>query len=384
MMPLSSTDTQVIKLINTPKLPAALFQNAQPIQLTVLSAQNNSATILLAGRQLQTQTSLPLVAGQQLTAQPSLVNGQLQLKLIPSDNTGSTATQTDISENFPTNKAIAQLALPQQSAPSLNTKITESSLPSWTNLLPQTTKEALASLKTSLPAQQPFQQILQLLSDKLSLLNNQGTAPDAAWKSFLNAALTTVPAPSAEKIKQSMEAFNAKLSQNNTPEWKIALKQLIDDPSSNADERQIAQSILTKTEQTQQLQNLHQATGQAVWLQEIPISTGQNLNNFTLEVDVPKAEIPEQEQTWKIFVQLNLPIGDFTSRIQMDNALNIRLQLWGNNETLTTLLQTEAPTLKAALTEQGLNIESMVIAQGKPPSRTEQPLWQQPLVDIHS
>lgn len=383
MMPLSSTDTQVIKLINTPKLPAALFQNAQPIQLTVLSAQNNSATILLAGRQLQTQTSVPLVAGQQLTAQPSLVNGQLQLKLIPSDNASGTATQTDISESSP-NKAITQLALPQQTTTSLNTKTTESSLPSWTNLLPQTTKEALASLKSSLPAQQPFQQILQLLSDKLSLLNSQGTTPDVAWKNFLNAALTTIPAPSAEKIKQSMEAFNAKLSQNNNPEWKIALKQLIDDPSTNADERQIAQSILTKTEQTQQLQNLHQATGQAVWLQEIPINTGQSLDNFTLEVDVPKAETPEQEQTWKIFVQLNLPIGDFTSRIQMDNALNIRLQLWGNNETLTTLLQTEAPTLKAALTEQGLNIESMVIAQGKPPSRTEQPLWQQPLVDIHS
>ncbi|MCH9742987.1 MAG: flagellar hook-length control protein FliK [Proteobacteria bacterium] len=383
MMPLSSTDTQVIKLINTPKLPAALFQNAQPIQLTVLSAQNNSATILLAGRQLQTQTSVPLVAGQQLTAQPSLVNGQLQLKLIPSDNASGTATQTDISESSP-NKTITQLALPQQTTTSLNTKTTESSLPSWTNLLPQTTKEALASLKSSLPAQQPFQQILQLLSDKLSLLNSQGTTPDVAWKNFLNAALTTIPAPSAEKIKQSMEAFNAKLSQNNNPEWKIALKQLIDDPSTNADERQIAQSILTKTEQTQQLQNLHQATGQAVWLQEIPINTGQSLDNFTLEVDVPKAETPEQEQTWKTFVQLNLPIGDFTSRIQMDNALNIRLQLWGNNETLTTLLQTEAPTLKAALTEQGLNIESMVIAQGKPPSRTEQPLWQQPLVDIHS
>jgi hypothetical protein len=253
--------------------------------------------------------------------------------------------------------------------------------------LPTSAKEALGSLKNSLPTQAPLKDLLGTLSQNLPALltnTNDGKLVIAtAWQSFVKAALTITPIPTAEKVQQSIVAFNATLNNKAEADWKKDLVTLINDPKSPLIEKQIAQGILAKAEQTQQIQNLHQMAGQAVLLQEIPINTSQGLDNFTLEIDVPKPDTPEKEQQWKIFIQLELPQGDFTSRIQMDKNFNVRLQLWGSSEELSTSLQTQVPYLKSALQEQGLTVESLIIAQGKPQSRTEQPPWQQPLVDVH-
>jgi hypothetical protein len=475
MMPLSTTDVQVLKLLNTPKLPTSLFDNAQPIAISVLKVADNQATILMAGRQIQTQTTIPLTVGQQLSAQPEMVNGQLQLKLIPNPNTSTTnlqqqtaqataAQQVTNNNSNPTqllkilnapqtitnlfstaqatpaqvlstngnqaNLLIAGQTLRTQSnatlsagqilslvpeevdgelqlrmlpnsiqgqAPAAQPK--DSSLPLWTNLLPRGAKEALGSLKTSLPTQTPMNELMRSLTQALPNLlspNSEGkTSLSTSWQSFLSAALTTSPAPTAERVQQSVIDFNPKLSDNkinsnpiantstNTSEWKKDLISLINNPQTPLAEKQLAQGILAKNEQTQQIQNLHQMAGQAVLLQEIPINTAQGLDNFTLEIDVPKPDTPEQERQWKIFIQLQLPEGDFTSRVQMDKDLNVRLQLWGDNDALSRSLQAQAPALKAALQEQGLTVESLIVAQGKPASRTEQPPWHQPLVDVH-
>jgi len=477
MMPLSTTDVQVIKLVNTPKLPASLFENAQPIAISVLKATDNQATILMAGRQIQTQTTIPLVVGQQLSAQPEMVNGQLQLKLIPNNdakntNNATLATQTTAAQNNNTAASNpAQLLKILSAPPAINTLLTsnqalsaqvistsgnqaniliagqtlraqstsnltvgqtlsltpekidgevqlrilpslpqtqpstlpnkDTSLPTWTNGLPNSAKEALGSLKTSLPTQTPMNELMRSLTQALPNLlsaNGEGkTSLSTSWQSFLSAALTTSPAPTAEKVQQSVIDFNPKLSDNkinsnpvtnnnnnsSSSEWKKDLISLINNPQTPLAEKQIAQGILAKSEQTQQIQNLHQMAGQAVLLQEIPINTAQGLDNFTLEIDVPKPNTPDEERQWKIFIQLQLPEGDFTSRIQMDKDLNVRLQLWGDNDQLSSSLQAQAPNLRTALQEQGLMVESLIIAQGKPPSRTEQPPWQQPLVDIH-
>jgi hypothetical protein len=475
MMPLSTTDVQVLKLLNTPKLPASLFDNAQPINIRVLKVVDNQATILMAGRQIQTQTAIPLTAGQQLNAQPEMINGQLQLKLVPNRETNSTPQQTAqaaVTQQTPSNNNTTQhlkiLNAPQSitsfltagqtiSAQVLSTngnqanllvagqtlrtqnnatltagqtinllpeeidgelrlrilpnsnqgqQITaqqpkDTSLPTWTSALPRSAKEALGSLKTSLPTQISMNELMRSLTQALpNLLSPNGenkTNLSTSWQSFLSAALTTSPAPTAEKVQQSVIDFNPKLSDNkinsnpvtsnnnnaNSSEWKKDLISLINNPQTPLAEKQIAQGILAKSEQTQQIQNLHQMAGQAVLLQEIPINTAQGLDNFTLEIDVPKPETPEEERQWKIFIQLQLPEGDFTSRIQMDKDLNVRLQLWGDNDALSVNIHAQAPALKTALQEQGLTVESLIVAQGKPPSRTEQPPWHQPLVDVH-
>jgi hypothetical protein len=475
MMPLSTTDVQVLKLLNTPKLPASLFDNAQPINIRVLKVVDNQATILMAGRQIQTQTAIPLTAGQQLSAQPEMINGQLQLKLVPNRETNPTpqqtaqaaATQQTPSNNnttqhlkilnapqsitsfltagqtiaaqvLSTNGSQANLLIAGQTLRTQNNatltaghtinllpeeidgelqlrilpnsnqgqQITaqqpkDTSLPTWTSSLPRSAKEALGSLKASLPTQTSMNELMRSLTQALpNLLSPNGenkTNLSTSWQSFLSAALTTSPAPTAEKVQQSVIDFNPKLSDNkinsnpvtsnnnnaNSSEWKKDLISLINNPQTPLAEKQIAQGILAKSEQTQQIQNLHQMAGQAVLLQEIPINTAQGLDNFTLEIDVPKPETPEEERQWKIFIQLQLPEGDFTSRIQMDKDLNVRLQLWGDNDALSGNIHAQAPALKAALQEQGLTVESLIVAQGKPPSRTEQPPWHQPLVDVH-
>jgi hypothetical protein len=471
MMPLSPTDVQVIKLVSTPKLPASLFQNAQPIPITVIASDNNQATILLSGRQLQTQTTVPLTVGQQLMAQPELVDGKVQLKIINNDTTDNKqqniATKTGIAQanttaltnssqllkvltapatlpalltsTLVTTQAIpvrvlttngnqatlliagksvqiqsntpltegenlsvlpeqteggVQLRVIQNPTPNPNatlaqqpstTTAKDNSLPSWTAQLPTSAKEALSTLKNSLPTQTPLTDLLRSLTQNLPSLLSAATSDTKAqaWQSFMAAALTTTPPPTAEKVQQSVIAFNAKLSTESSSDWKKDLTSLINNEQTPLAEKNIAQGILSKTEQTSQMQTLHQMAGQAVLLQEIPINTNQGLDNFTLEIDVPKPETPDTEQQWKIFIQLALPEGDFTSRLQMDKDFNVRLQLWGSNEDLSKSLQDNAKNLKSALQEQGLNVESLIIALGKPQTRTEQPSWQKPLVDVH-
>ncbi len=366
MMPLSTSDAQVIKLIRTPKLPESLFQNAQPMAVKVISTEGNQATILFAGRQLATQTNTALTPGQNLMAQPMLVNGQLQLKILP-DSTAQTT-------NTPA---------PAFSTPSGLSAPPNTDLPEWTASLPNATKDALALLKNSLPNQTPLQQLLTLVNEQLQQAS-QGQKPlNPAWQTLLNQALNLQSPVTAEKVQQSMQAFNDKYAKQPTAEWKQALVNLLNSNDATLEEKVMAQQLLNRSELTQQLQNLQHSAGNAVWLQEIPLQHRQQLDNFTLEIDLPKADQPEHTQYWKIFVQLNLPEGDFTSRIQMDKALNLRVQLWGSNAELTQQIQAQAPLLKQALIEQGLTLESLIIVQGKPEPRTEKPLWQQPLVDCH-
>jgi hypothetical protein len=386
MMPLSAPDAQVIKLIRTPKLPESLFQNGQTVTVKVVSSEGNQATILLAGRQLATQTNILLSAGQVLTAQPMLINGQLQLKIIPQAN-----TQAQSSTNLLTSAATQQPNPPmtQTLQESITSKTTlshnssASTLPSWTHSLPSTTQETLASLKNSLPNQLPLQQLLAMLNDQLQQANTGHKLINTAWQSLLNQALNLQTPLTAEKIQQSMQVFNDKYANKSPSEWKQAMVSLMNNPDSSAEDRFIAQQLFNRSELTQQLQSLQHASGHAVWLQEIPLSLKNTLDNFTLEIDLPKTEQPETEQHWKIFIQLTLPEGDFTSRIQLDREFNLRVQLWGNTSELVQKLQTQLPLLRKALAEQGLNIESLLLVEGKPEARTEKPLWQKPLVDCH-
>jgi hypothetical protein len=380
MMPLSAPDAQVITLIRTPKLPESLFLNAQPVNVRVIASEGNQATILLAGRQLATQTTLPLTPGQTLSAQPMLINGQLQLKVLTPSQMFN-APQANINTTTTNLPSHSTLAITNATLTSTTNQSTP--LPNWAQTLPNATKDALVALKTSLPNQLPLQQLLSMVNDQLKQAS-QGLKPiNPAWQILLNQALNLQTPLTAESVQQTMKAFNDKYAKQPVADWKQGLINLLNDDDSSIEEKMIAQQLLNRSEVTQQLQNLQHNAGNAVWLQEIPLNTRQLLDNFTLEIDLPKTEQPESEQHWKVFIQINLPEGDFTSRIQMDKQHNLRVQLWGSSAELTLLIQSNVALLKQALTEQGLYIESIVVIQGKPEPRTEKPLWHQPLVDCH-
>jgi hypothetical protein len=164
---------------------------------------------------------------------------------------------------------------------------------------------------------------------------------------------------------------------------KQELISLIQDPDSSPEEKNIAQGVLNKIEQNFQTQNLLQLASQSILLQELPIWTPQGLSGFNFELEVPKAETPETEQQWKVFIQLALPEGYFTSRLQIDREKQLRVQLWGENPELSQQIQAELPALRQALEAQGVTIESILVATGKPPAKNDQPAWQSPLIDIH-
>ncbi|MBP7900814.1 MAG: hypothetical protein KAZ85_02340, partial [Gammaproteobacteria bacterium] len=263
MMPLSTPDAQVIKLIRTPKLPESLFQNAQPLSVKVIASEGNQATILLAGRQLATQTNVPLTVGQSLMAQPQLINGQLQLKILPAtQNTHNVPTDSAINAKPNTATNIANLGYAQNPIDAVSSKTTTqqsahqqaTALPNWTGSLPALTKETLASLKLSLPNQTPLQQLLLLVNEQLQQSSQGQKTINPAWQTLLNHALSLQGTPTPEKIQQSMQAFNDKYANKSNAEWKQGLTQLINSPQSSPEEKQIAQQLLNRSELTQQLQ----------------------------------------------------------------------------------------------------------------------------------
>lgn len=364
MMPLSTQDAQVIRLTNTPRLPASLFENAQPVNVRVLSAQGSVATILFAGKQFNAQTNTNLTAGQTVSAQPSLVNGQLQLKILPDQQAATTSAQQQ-----PTAGAV-------KTAPQL---------PNWTQALPESTKSALTSVRHAIANQLPLQQLLGLLNEQLSQATAGNKSINNAWQTLIGQALNTQTAMTGDKIQQAMGQFNDKFAgkAQSQVEWKQSLHAIMNNPRSTPEERSIAQALLNRSEMTQQLQNLQHNAGNAVWLQEIPLRHQDQLNNFTLEIDLPNPKAKDKDQYWNVFVQLELENGHFTSRVQISQELKLRVQLWADNEDLLTLIYEDSPLLRQALSEQGLEIESMVIVQGKPEPRTEKPLWRHNLVDCH-
>lgn len=367
MMPLSNQDAQVIKLVNAPRLPASLFENAQPVQVRVLSAQSGSASILFAGRQFNIQSSALLTTGQTITAQPSMVNGQLHLKILPDQQT---AAQTNTQQNHATEASSTRNAVP---------------LPSWTQKLPESTQNALIAVRQALANQLPLQQLLNLLNDQLSQATAGNKSINNAWQSLINQALNMQAPVTGDKIQQAMQQFNDKFAgkTNSQADWKQSLQTIIQSPRSTPEERHIAQALMSRSDMTQQLQNLQHNAGNAVWLQEIPLKHQDQLSNFTLEIDLPNPKLNNEDQYWHVFVQLELDSGHFTSRVQINQELKLRVQLWAEQDELLTSIYDQSPLLRQALLEQGLEIESMVIVQGKPEPRTEKPMWRHNLVDCH-
>lgn len=348
MMPLSAPNAQVINVIGATKLPDAWLNRGQVITVNVVSVQGNQVVLAAAGRQFTAQSQTPLVAGQTLNAQPSVINGQVQLKILPQD------------------------------APN-------TSLPQWTNTLSNTTQQTLSAIKQNLPHQASLQTLLNLVNTLVKPPTGESTITQTTpWQSLLNLALLPQANLTGEKVFNAIRQFNDKFAQQKNVDWKPALASLIEDPNADPLERTMAQQLLNRSELIQQFQSLHHSAGSALWLQEIPINLDGHFESCTLELESPTPEQEEATQTWKVLLQLNLALGEFTGRIQLDSQLNLKVQLWGSTTELTQLISQQTRPLHSALTELGLKVESLIVAQGKPPTKMEQPLWKQPLIDCYS
>lgn len=393
MMPLSTQDAQVLKLINTPKLPASLFQGAQPLPVTVISTQGSLATILLAGRTLEAQTAIPLTPGQRLSAQPELQeDGQLRLRLLPQPQPGATPTSSQNTTPQPPPGQLPTNPQPLNTGSGNNSaaNVAPLPLPDTAKALPAALQQTLSNLRTSLPAQQPLQQVLQQLTDLFPQLGQKTAQPEttdknsSAWQSLARHALPVTPPPSPEQIQKTLTHFNSVLRTSKTPaDWQQAMQQLISDPRIADDEKQLARSLLARSDTTEQIQSLLHASGQPVLLQELPLTWQGQMHGLTLEVELPKPDTPEEDRIWRIFLQLQLEDGDFSCQLQLNHQQEARLQLWGSSEPLSSAIHAQIPQLRQALTEQGIHIESLIVATGKPASRIEQRPWRSPLVDTH-
>ena len=387
MMPLQIANAQALKLTNTPQLPASLFQNNAPITVSVLSANQLNATILIANQRVNIQSNTPLTPGQQLNVKATLIDGQVQL--IPTDEQAN--------ENIPNkpafntqnlaNRTYQQIA--QQQPNTTNT------MPEWTKKLPEKTQEALANLRQILPNQQSLSSTFKNAGTVLQqILTNTGSPTPASptpiisgenikqWQTFIQYALSATP--TSEKLQQSLKTFNNALKQPETNNWRQALTQILS-ASNNHQEKELAQQIIARSDHNEFTQSLYNSSGQGVLLQDIPMLWQNQLHGIHVEVEhPPQQQDPDNPQQWKVFLQLDLDDTIFSCRLQIDKDQHINLQLWGNNAALTQEIQAKANSLKQALTEQGLVIDSLVIATGIPPSKIEQKVCNQPLIDIHS
>lgn len=137
------------------------------------------------------------------------------------------------------------------------------------------------------------------------------------------------------------------------------------------------ESSLTHLQQTQ-LQNLNESQGgRPLWLMELPIKDGQDIDLFELRISEEEEQQTEGEakKIWNVTLQFNLAgLGKVRSHIKMQNDF-ISANFFSEKSQTLTLFQKHFDFLRGRLNYNGLNVGNIECTQrnlsdDKPPINT--------------
>lgn len=130
--------------------------------------------------------------------------------------------------------------------------------------------------------------------------------------------------------------------------------------------RQI-ESSLTHMQQTQ-LQNLNESqAGRPLWLMELPIKDGQDIDLFELRISQEESTQTEGEikKVWNITLQFDLSrLGKIKTHIKMQNDF-ISAQFFSEKAEVLSLFQENFDFLRSRLNYNGLNVGNIECAKAK-------------------
>ena len=132
--------------------------------------------------------------------------------------------------------------------------------------------------------------------------------------------------------------------------------------------RQI-ESSLTHMQQTQ-LQNLNESQpGRPLWLMELPIKDGQDIDLFELRISEEENTQAEGEakKIWNVTLQFNLTgLGKIKAHIKMQNDL-VSAQFFSEKTETLTLFRENFDFLRSRLNYNGLNVGNIECVHAKLP-----------------
>ena len=130
--------------------------------------------------------------------------------------------------------------------------------------------------------------------------------------------------------------------------------------------RQI-ESSLTHLQQTQ-LQNLSESqAGRPLWLMELPIKDGQDIDLFELRISQEESSQTEGEikKVWNVTLQFDLSrLGKIKTHIKMQNDF-ISAQFFSEKAEVLSLFQENFDFLRSRLNYNGLNVGNIECAKAK-------------------
>ena len=139
------------------------------------------------------------------------------------------------------------------------------------------------------------------------------------------------------------------------------------------------ESSLTHMQQTQ-LQNLNESQpGRPLWIMELPIKNGQDIDLFELRIteeDSPQTD-GEQKKIWNVTLQFNLSgLGKIKAHIKMQNDI-ISTQFFSDKSEVLSLFQNNFEFLRSRLNINGLNVGNIECARAS--LSNEAPTYSKPL-----
>ena len=143
--------------------------------------------------------------------------------------------------------------------------------------------------------------------------------------------------------------------------------------------RQI-ESSLTHLQQTQ-LQNLNESqAGRPLWLMELPVKNGQDIDLFELKIskDETSQTDDEDKKIWNVTLKFNLSgLGKIKAHITMQNEI-VSTQFYSEKPAVLGLFQENFDFLRNRLNYNGLNVGKIECARANlsdaDPARNESPL----------
>lgn len=192
---------------------------------------------------------------------------------------------------------------------------------------------------------------------------------------------TTPPRATNKDIPQQLNPAQVnRVQRNRVPTEQISLQNITHREEAMQTFLRQIESSLTHLQQTQ-LQNLNESqTGRPLWLMELPIKNGQDIDLFELRISQDETSQAESEgdKIWNITLKFDLNgLGKVKAHITMQNEL-VSAQFYSEKSEVLNLFQENFDFLRNRLSYNGLNVGKIECARADL-SNTIQPNTETPL-----
>lgn len=199
--------------------------------------------------------------------------------------------------------------------------------------------------------------------------------------SLIKTQISSESSTAPQNLNRTNQNINASVpAVSRSPAEQASLQNItVRDEAMQSFLRQV-ESSLTHMQQTQ-LQNLNESqAGRPLWLMELPIKNGQDIDLFELRITEEESQEAEGEnkKIWNVTLQFNLSgLGKIKAHIKMQNEI-VSTQFFSEKTEVLSLFQDNFDFLRSRFNLSGLNVGSIECSRANlsvaPPTSHSTPL----------